>query len=87
MKMAKYWRYPARVLGCLRNGEITVILCAGIGLADGGDRETLPSQMIPIDLRMPNSEFDVLFDRASGHFVKILRKGEDCPDAVRSLIL
>lgn len=79
--MSKYWRYPARVLGCFQNGEITVILCAGIGLAGGGDRETLPAQMIPIDLRMPNSEFDVLFDRASGYFVKIVRKGEDCPDA------
>jgi hypothetical protein len=37
--------------------------------------------MIPIDLRMPNSEFDMLFDRASDSFVKILRKGEDCPEA------
>lgn len=58
-----------------------MILCLGIGLADGGDQETLPAQMVPIDLRMPNSEFDVLFDRASGCFVKILRKGEDCPEA------
>ncbi|WP_199290454.1 hypothetical protein [Leptolyngbya sp. FACHB-36] len=80
LKMSKYWRYPARVLGCLRNGEITVILCPGIGLADGGDQETLSAQMIPTDLRMPNSEFDVLFDRASGCFVKILRKGDDCPE-------
>lgn len=79
--MSKYWRYPARVLGCLRDGEITVILCAGLGLADGGDQEELPVQMVPIDLRMPNSEFDVLFDRASGCFVKVLRKDEVCPKA------
>lgn len=40
--MSKYWRYPARILGCLRGGEITIILCAGIGLADGGDQERTP---------------------------------------------
>jgi hypothetical protein len=79
--MTKYWRYPARVLGCLRNGEITVILCDGIGLANGGSSAELPIHMIPVDLRMPNSEFYVLLDRASGCFVKVLRKDEpylDC---------
>jgi hypothetical protein len=79
--MSKYWRYPARVLGCLRDGEITVILCAGIGLADGGRRAELPIHMIPLDLRMPNSEFDVLLERTSGCFVKVLHKYEtylDC---------
>ncbi len=79
--MSKYWRYLARVLGCLRDGEITVILCADIGLADSGDQEALPAQMIPIDLRMPNSEFDVLFERTSGCFVKVLRKDEACSEA------
>ncbi|MEA5570495.1 hypothetical protein [Calothrix sp. UHCC 0171] len=74
--MSKYWRYPATVLGCLRNGEITVILCAGIGLADGGKRAQLPIHIIPLDLRMPNSKFDVLLERASGSFVKVLRKDE-----------
>ena len=80
-KISKYWRYPARVLGCLRDGEITVILCPGIGLADGGDQEVLSVQGVPIDLRMPNSEFDVLFERTSGCFVKVLRKEEACPEA------
>ncbi|WP_404784745.1 hypothetical protein [Altericista sp. CCNU0014] len=74
--MSEYWRYPARVLGCLRNGEITVILCAGIGLADGGRQTELPIYMIPFDLRIPNSEFDVLLDRVSGCFVRVLRKDE-----------
>ncbi|MBE9179795.1 hypothetical protein IQ268_14590 [Oculatella sp. LEGE 06141] len=77
--MSKYWRYPAKVLGCLRGGEITIILCAGIGLTNGGGRQELPIQLVSVDLRMPNSEFDVLFERASGHFVKVLRKEEACP--------
>ncbi len=79
--MSKYWRYPARVLGCLRDGEITVILCAGIGLADDGGQEVLPVQEVPIDLRMPNSEFDVLFERTSGRFAKVIRKEETYPEA------
>lgn len=74
--MSKYWRYPARVLGCLKNGEITVIVCAGIGLADGGIQTKLSAQLIPVDLRMPNSEFDLLCDSDSGDFVKVLRKDE-----------
>jgi len=44
-------------------------------------KKELPTQVVPIDLRMPNSEFDVLFDRASGCFVKVLRKEEACPEA------
>jgi hypothetical protein len=71
--MSKYWRYPAIVLGCLQKGEITVILCFNQGLADGGKTIELPMHLIPIDLRMPNSEFDVLLDRESGCFVKVLR--------------
>ena len=71
----RYWRYPARVLGCLRNGEITVIVCPGMGMVDGGTPTEIPIHMIPIDLRMPNSEFDLLFDRAIGDFTKVLRKG------------
>ncbi|MCY7321176.1 MAG: hypothetical protein LH660_05085 [Phormidesmis sp. CAN_BIN36] len=81
LQMSKHWRYPARVLGCLRDGEITIILCAGIGLADGGNQQEIPTQVVPIDLRMPNSEFDVLFDRTSGCFVKVLRKKEVCLEA------
>jgi hypothetical protein len=50
-------------------------------LADGGDQEILLVQAVPTDLRIPNSEFDVLFDRVSGCFVQVLRKEEACPEA------
>lgn len=75
----RYWRYPARILGCLRAGEITVIVCPVVGLADGGQPDEIPAQMIPNDLRMPNSEFDLLFDRAKGNFIQVLRKEENFP--------
>lgn len=69
-------RLPVKVLGCLRDGEITIILLPGNGFVDGGIIETLPADMIPVDLRMPNSEFDVLYDRVSGEFVKVLSKSD-----------
>ena len=67
-------RLPVKVLGCLGNEEITILLFSGNGFVDGGIIETLPADMIPVDLRMPNNEFDVLYDRVSGEFVKVLRK-------------
>lgn len=77
----RYYRYPAQVLGCLATGEITVILCAGVGLANRGRNVELPAHLIPVDLRMPNSEFDVLLDRHSGSFSKVLRKAESYPES------
>jgi hypothetical protein len=53
-----YVRVSAQVLGCLRSGEITIILLPGHGLVL---TEPIQTHLIPEDLRMPNSEFDVLF--------------------------
>lgn len=69
-------RLPVKVLGCLHDGEITIVLLPGNGFVDGGIIEVIPADMIPVELRMPNSEFDVLCDRVSGEFVKVLRKGD-----------
>lgn len=77
----RYYRYPAQVLGCLASGKITVTLCPGVGLADGGVNTELPAHLIPTDLRMPNSEFDVLFDRHLGSITKVLRKDEPQPES------
>ncbi len=74
----QYWQYPAQVLGCLRDGEITVILCPGI---DDAETIELPIHMIPSHLRMPNSEFDIQLDRVTGCFIKVLQKGATSPDA------
>ena len=55
-------RVPAKVLGCLSQDVIHVILCPGEGMADGGVPTHLPLDWIPHDLRLPNSEFIVLID-------------------------
>jgi hypothetical protein len=73
-----YKRCPARVMGCFRNGMITIVLCPDIGLADGGRPEEIPMSMVPVDLRMPNSEFDILLDTISRCFIRVLRQDEVC---------
>jgi hypothetical protein len=67
---------PARVLACLRPGYLTVLVGSGYGMADGGIPHELPMDLMPFDLRMPNSEFTVLLDRASGRFIGVEREGE-----------
>jgi hypothetical protein len=76
-----YKRYSARVIGCLRNGTITIILCPDIGLADGGRPEEIPMSIVPVDLRIPNSEFDILLDTISRCFTRVLRQDEVCYDS------
>ncbi|MCF4966637.1 hypothetical protein [Nostoc sp. CMAA1605] len=65
---------PVKVLGCLKPGEITVIALPGVGMVDGGILWEIPTEMIPVSLRMPNSEFIVVCDRQSGNFIEIIPK-------------
>ncbi|MEH2202612.1 MAG: hypothetical protein V7K53_00835 [Nostoc sp.] len=65
---------PVQVLGCLRPGIITVIAFPGAGMLDGGLLMELPTEIIPVELRMPNSEFIVVCNRQSGEFTQVLPK-------------
>ena len=67
---------PARVLGCLKTGTLMVIVLPGYGLADGGILMEIAMEIVPFDLRMPNSEFDVVFDRSMKSIIQVLRKDE-----------
>ncbi|MDY6803728.1 MAG: hypothetical protein SXA11_07965 [Cyanobacteriota bacterium] len=69
-------RVPARVLGCLRKNTITVIVLPGNGFVDGGFTREIPLEIVPFDLRMPNSEFYLLFDREKKNYIEVLRKSE-----------
>ena len=73
-------RAPARVLACLTRSTITVIVHPGVGLSDGGSKIILPIGAVPPDLRMPNSEFDVIFDGNVRGYTRVVRKG--VPDSV-----
>ncbi|AFY43219.1 hypothetical protein [Nostoc sp. PCC 7107] len=72
-----YVRVSARVLGCLLPGEITVILFPGHGLVL---IEAIPTYLIPENLRMPNSEFYVLFKHPGREMIRILQIDEFCPE-------
>lgn len=73
MDEKQFLRAPAIVLGCLNTGTITVIICPGNGHVNGGVHTVLAVELIPFDLRMPNSEFDVVLDRYSGE-LSVLRR-------------
>ena len=72
-----YTRIPARVLGCLKSGEITVIVATGGSIVV---TEPISIDWIPRDLRTPNCEFDILIRSPGGQRVRILRRDEACPE-------
>ena len=56
-------RVRSRVIGCLQDGFITVLLGAGYGQLDGGIPTPIPVARIPPDLRIPNTELYVVIQR------------------------
>ncbi len=56
-------RIRARVLGCLRDGYLEVIVGYGYGQLGGGVPREIPMDVVPQDLRMPNSRFYIIEDR------------------------
>ena len=74
-------RTPARVLARLTADTLRVILCPGEGLADGGIEVEIPLALVPLDLRMPNSEFDVVLDAGDWSRTRVVRKAEVDPEA------
>ncbi len=53
-----------RIFACLRAGEISIHVLPGVGLADGGRLFDAPLDVVPFDLRMPNTDVWVQFDRS-----------------------
>lgn len=78
-----YCRIPARVLGCLKDGEITIITNPGHGIVT---LEPIPVDWIPRDLRMPNCELDVLIRFPGGERVGIVRRHEDYPEIDKNYV-
>jgi hypothetical protein len=71
---------PAKVLGCLRPGYLTVFVGHGIGMANGGMPVDVPMDRVPFNLRMPNSEVTVVIDRTNERFIGVERQGSDGND-------
>lgn len=66
-------KIPAKVLGCLRSGFVTIIVGHDFGQLDGGIPTEISIGLLPFDLRTPNKEFIALLDRASGVIFAIER--------------
>lgn len=73
--------WPVRVLACLTANRITVIAYPDQGLTDGGVPMEVESSLIPLELRMPNSEFLLLMKEDASEIVKVLRIGDEVDDA------
>jgi hypothetical protein len=77
---SSYARIPARVLGCLRGGEITISLFPGHGIVV---TQAIQTHLVPETLRMPNSEFDVVVRNPDAEIIRVLRCGESCSEMDR----
>lgn len=52
----------AKVIGALHPGQVTVRIGTGMGMLDFGLDREVPIELIPLELRIPNSEFMLLYD-------------------------
>ena len=53
---------PAIVFASLTPGEIRILLHPGSGMAQGGAPRDIPIQIVPLNLRMPNTPLWVKLD-------------------------
>ncbi|MDJ0533617.1 MAG: hypothetical protein QNJ70_14210 [Xenococcaceae cyanobacterium MO_207.B15] len=60
-------------------GSIRVILGYGYGHIDGGVEDDIKINLIPQDLRMPNSEFVLVWDKATGKIIRVERTNNTTP--------
>ena len=70
-------RIRAKVLGCLHDGYLEVIVGYGYGALDGGLPREIPMDVVPTDLRMPNSVSYVIVDRVRSQITRIERMAPD----------
>ncbi len=69
-------RIHGRVVACISPGFVKVLVGPGVGLLDGGIPTDVPEHIIPADLRFPNREFILIFNRRGSCYVAIERLGE-----------
>ena len=70
-KFPREWleRVPAQVFACLTPGELRIIVHPGNGFVDGGAPWNVPVDVIPPELRIPNTRLWLQLDDE----MKILR--------------
>ena len=71
-------RIPATVFACLTQGQITLMLFPGYGLADGGVPHEVPIDQIPFELRTPNTPLWLEVDEGQ-RILGVSRRDPDPP--------
>jgi hypothetical protein len=76
-KYPREWleRVPAVVFACLIPRELRITLHPGAGLADGGAPHDVPIEIVPPELRLPNTPLWVQLDDAM-NVVRAWRRDE-----------
>jgi len=64
-------RIPARVMMSPRPGSIRVLIGPGMGMLDGGAPRDIPMEIIPPELRTPNTEFTLVRDPGDEDFIEV----------------
>jgi hypothetical protein len=65
---------PGVVFARLTDDSIRIVLFPGLGQADGGIPIDVPIEVIPPDLRMPNTGLEVVLERASKRVLTVRRQ-------------
>jgi hypothetical protein len=60
-------KLQGKVIGCLQDGFVTIIIGYGAGMMDGGYPEPIPVELVPPALRLPNTVLDVIAAKAATH--------------------
>jgi hypothetical protein len=77
-KYPREWteRIQAEVFACLIPGEMRIILFPGVGLADGGAPRDVLMDLIPFELRVPNTRLWVQMDEHMREVIRVWRRDE-----------
>lgn len=62
-----------KVIASLHLGFLRVIVGYGYGHVDGGVETDIKSDRIPQDLRIPNSEFILVWNKETGEIIRVER--------------
>ena len=68
-------RVPAEVLACLAPGELRIIVLPEVGHVNGGVPRDVPVELIPPELRMPNTRLWLQLDEDM-HVLWVWRREE-----------
>ena len=61
---AEWLRVPGEVFACLLDDEIKIMLLPGSGLANGGAERNVPIEIVPPELRLPNTKLWVQLNQS-----------------------